>query len=254
MEILVTGASGVLGSQVTSIALERGHTVRRLSRRERDGWWTGDIASGAGMDEAAGGVEAIVHCASNPRKHKSTDVNGTRRLIAAARAAGNVHIVFPGIVGSDVIPLGYYRSKTLAEEALEESGLPITIQRFTQFHELLWTVLSMLTRSPLTVVPNDTRFQVLDSAVAARQLMDTVERGPSGRLPDLGGPTAYDVRDLARSVATALGRKRKVVRLNAPGLVGAAFRAGGNLTPNRDEYGATWNDFVARRLNEEEHT
>lgn len=256
MEILVTGASGVLGSRVASIAVERGHTVRRLSRRERDGdgWWTGDITSGAGMDEAAGGVDVIVHCASNPRTHKSTDVNGTRRLIAAARTAGNTHIVFPGIVGSDVIPLGYYRSKTLAEKALEDSGLPVTIQRFTQFHELLWMALSMLTKSPLTIVPNDTRFQVLDSSVAARQLVDAVEREPSGRVPDLGGPTAYDARDLARSVATALGRKRKVVGINLPGLVGAAFRAGGNLTPNRDDQGATWNDFVARKLNEARST
>lgn len=250
VEILVTGASGVLGNHVARIATERGHSVRRLSRRERDGWWMGDVASGVGLDDAAAGTETIVHCASDPRRHKSTDVNGTRRVIAAARSAGGVPIVFPGIVGSDVIPLGYYGSKTRAEEAIEASGLPITIQRFTQFHELLWTVLSMLTRSPLTIVPNDTRFQVLDSAVAAQHLVDAVERGPSGRLPDLGGPTAYDVRELARSVAAAHGRKRKVIGLNAPGLVGAAFRAGANLTPNRDEQGATWNDFIARMLSE----
>ena len=246
----MTGASGVLGSRVSRIAVERGHTVRRLSRRARDGagWSVGDVTSGAGLDEAAIGVDAIVHCASDPRRHNVTDVNGTRRVIAAARAAGDAHLVFPGIVGSDVIPLGYYRSKTVAERAVEESGLPHTIQRFTQFHELLWMVLSILTKSPLTIVPNDTRFQVLDSAAAAQHLVAAVERGPEGRLPDLGGPTAYDVRDLARSVATALGRKRKVVGLNAPGLVGAAFRAGGNLTPNRDEHGTTWNTFIAIKV------
>lgn len=250
VEILVTGASGVLGSRVTRIATDQGHTVRRLSRRQQDGdgWWTADVASGDGLDEAVAGVEAIVHCASDPRRHKATDVNGTHRLIAAA--AGNIHIVFPGIVGSDVIPLGYYRSKTLAEEALGGSGLPFTIQRYTQFHQLLWMALSMLTKSPLTIVPNDTRFQVLDPTAAAQHLVAAFERGPSGRLPDLGGPTAYDTRDLARSVATTLGRKPKVIRLNVPGLVGAAFRAGGNLTPNRDESGATWNDFIAHKIGE----
>lgn len=246
----MTGASGVLGRHVARIASERGHTVRRLSRREHDsdGWWMGDVASGAGLDEAAFGVEAIVHCASDLRSHRATDANGTRRLITAARGAGNIHIIFPGIVGSDVIPLGYYRSKTLAEQALEESDLPFTIQRYTQFHQLLWMVLARLTRSPLTVVANDTRFQVLDAAAAAQQLVGAVERGPLGRLPDLGGPTAYDARDLARSVAVALGRKRKIIGLNVPGLVGAAFRAGGNLTPNRDEHGATWNAFIARKI------
>lgn len=246
----MTGASGVLGRHVSRIATDHGHTVRRLSRREHDGdgWWVGDVASGAGLDEAGAGVEAIVHCASDPRRHKSTDVNGTRRLIATARGAGNPHIVFPGIVGSDVIPLGYYRSKILAEQALEASDLPFTIQRYTQFHQLLWMVLSRLTKSPLTVVPNDTRFQVLDAAAAAQQLVGAVEHGPSGRLPDLGGPTAYEARDLAHSVAVALRRKRKIIGLNVPGLVGAAFRAGGNLTPNRDEHGATWNAFIATKI------
>jgi len=78
--------------------------------------------------------------------------------------------------------------------------------------------------------------------------VEAAEVGPQGRLPDLGGPTVYDVKDLARSVATALGRSRRVIGVNIPGLVGAAFRAGGNLTPNRDETGATWNDFVAARI------
>lgn len=36
-----------------------------------------------------------------------------------------------------------------------------------------------------------------------------------------------------------------MIKLNVPGIVGAAFRAGGNLTPNRTTEGKTWNDFVA---------
>ena len=208
----------------------------------------GDVAAGTGLDEAITGVDAVVHCASDPRNHRATDVTGTRRMATAARNAGGIHIVFPGIVGSDVIPLGYYRSKTAAEEILDGSGLPISIQRYTQFHELLWLLMSMLTKPPLAIVPHDTRFQVLDAAAAARHLVDAAEGDPAGRMPDLGGPTAYEARDLARSVAAALDRKRKVIGINVPGLVGAAFRAGGNLTPNRDDTGATWNDFIARKM------
>lgn len=250
MEVLVTGGSGVLGSRVARIAAERSHSIRRLSRtaRSEPAWYSGDIATGDGLDEATAGVDVIIHCASDPRSHKATDVNGTRRLVDAAEAAGVPHLVFPGIVGSDVIPYGYYQSKVAAEEVLERSQLGVTVQRYTQFHDLLWFRLSRITKRPIAVVPNDTRFQVLDAASAARCLVDAAEAGPQGRLPDLGGPTVYDVRDLARSVATALGRSRRVIGLNWPGLVGAAFRAGGNLTPNRDETGATWNDFVAARM------
>lgn len=250
MEILVTGASGVLGRKVARIATANGHVVRRLSRssREGEGWVVGDVAAAEGLTQAVTGVDVVIHCASNPRRHAVTDRTGTTNLVEAAQQAGGIHIVFPGIVGSDVIPLGYYKSKTSAEENLERSGIPHTIQRFTQFHDLLWFVLGILTKAPIVPVPNDTRFQVLDSEVAARCLVSAAEGPPAGRLPDLGGPTIYDGKDLARSVATAHGRRRRIIGINMPGLVGAAFRAGGNLTEHRDESGATWNDFVAKQL------
>jgi hypothetical protein len=82
----------------------------------------------------------------------------------------------------------------------------------------------------------------------ARRLVDAVERGPGGRLPDIGGRFAYEMTDLTRSYLRAKGLRRPLVRRNRSGLVGAALRAGGNLTPNRDETGETWNDFVARQL------
>lgn len=250
MEVLVTGAAGVLGTHVSTIAVGRGHTVRRLSRTERtgEGWVRGDLATGVGIGGAFEGVDAVIHCASDPRHHKETDVVGTGLLLDAALASGRPHIVYPGIVGSDVIPRGYYRSKTAVERMLEESDCGVTIQRYTQFHDLLWHRLKTLTRWRVVPVPKDTRFQVLDAAVAGRCLVEAAEGPPAGRLQDVGGPIIYDVRDLARSVATALGRSRRIIRVNIPGLLGAAFRAGGNLTENRDETGATWNDFVAGRM------
>jgi uncharacterized protein YbjT (DUF2867 family) len=98
---------------------------------------------------------------------------------------------------------------------------------------------------PWVAVPNDTRFQVLDPGLVANTLGQAVEEGPAGRLPDLGGPFAYEAADLARSYLAATGKKRVLVRPNYPGLVWAAFRAGGNLTPNRGG-GETWNEFVQR--------
>jgi hypothetical protein len=68
-----------------------------------------------------------------------------------------------------------------------------------------------------------------------------------GRLPDVGGPFAYEARELARSCQRAIGRKRPVLTYNKRGLFGAALRAGANLTPNRAG-GETWNEFIARRM------
>ena len=247
MRILVTGASGVLGRRVALIATERGHDVVHGSRTLRDdpAWAQCDLSSGAGVSGAVSGADAVVHCATDSQKHHTVDVDGTAGLI---EAAGTTHIVYPGIVGSDVIPMRYYRSKQAVERLLEQAATPHTIQRFTQFHQLVWIRVTSLARYPVVLVPKETRFQVIDPTAAAEALVTAVERGPSGRLADLGGSTAYGARDLARSVVTAVGMRRPVLAVNFPGLVGAAFRAGGNLTENRDRSGMTWNEFVRRRI------
>jgi uncharacterized protein YbjT (DUF2867 family) len=233
--ILVTGASGILGSRVESRLSENGHQVR-VDRVE--------LSTGQGLEAAVDGVESIVHCASSPRDHQVVDVEGTGRLLEAAQASGSPHLVYPGIVGSDLIPYRYYESKVAAEEQIMACGLPYTIQRATQFHQLIrWKVLARA-RKPVVVVPRDTRFQPVDPNEVAARLVEAVEQGPLGRAPDMGGPHAFQAIDLARSVLAAAGLRRPVFAVNYPGIVWAAFRAGANLTPNRSG-GQTWNEFIA---------
>jgi uncharacterized protein YbjT (DUF2867 family) len=250
MEILVTGGTGVLGSAVVAELVDRVHAVRVLTRWPTDVPDTaravpGSLASTGAVAEALDGVTAVVHCATDPRRHHEVDREGTERLLEAAVRSGDPHIVFPGIVGSDVIPLGYYKSKLAVEEMIGAARSTHTILRTTQFHTLIWNTLTRLSRFPVMVLPNDTRFQPIDHAVVARMLVDAVEAGPQGRLDDVGGPMAYEAKDLASSHRAAVGHGRRMIKLNVPGIVGAAFRAGGNLTPNRTTEGKTWNDFVA---------
>ena len=253
MEVLVTGGTGVLGSAVVAELVSRVHAVRVLTRRPNEVADTarvvpGSLASTGAVAEALDGVDAVVHCATDPRKHRQVDRDGAATLLDAATRAANPHVVFPGIVGSDVIPLPYYKSKVAAEEMIERSACPHTFLRATQFHTLIWTALSAMARYPLVVLPRDTRFQPIDHAVVARLLCDAVETGPRGRVDDIGGPMAYDAKDLATSHRAATGHGRRMIQFNLPGIVGAAFRAGGNLTPNRTSDGRTWNDFVAERM------
>ena len=204
MEILVTGGTGVLGSAVVAELVGRVHAVRVLSRRPDALGDTvrvipGSLASAGAVAEALDGVDAVVHCATDPRKHRQVDRDGTAALLETALRSGNPHVVYPGIVGSDVIPLGYYKSKIAAEEMIEGSVCPHTVLRATQFHTLIWTALTRMARLPLMVLPRDTRFQPIDHEVMARLLADAVESGPRGRMDDIGGPMAYEAKDLAVS-------------------------------------------------------
>lgn len=253
MEVLVTGGTGVLGSAVVAELVSRVHAVRVLTRHPDSVGDTarvipGSLASAGAVAEALDGIDAVVHCATDPRKHRQVDRDGTAALLETAIRSGNPHVVFPGIVGSDVIPLGYYKSKIVVEAMIEASACPHTFLRATQFHTVIWKALSRMSRFPLMVLPRDTRFQPIDHAVIARLLADAVESGPQGRMDDIGGPMAYEARDLATSHRAATGHGKRMIQFNLPGIVGAAFRAGGNLTPNRLSDGKTWNDFVAERI------
>jgi uncharacterized protein YbjT (DUF2867 family) len=204
-----------------------------------------DLATGEGLNSAAGGVEAIVHSATDPRRTDLVDVGGLRLVDQAAPA--EAHLVLPSIVGCDLIPTPYYTAKTTCEQVVTATRRPWAILRATQFHQLIWGWYSRASRNPFLFVPAATRYQVLDPMEMARRLADAVDGRSEGRLDDLGGPFAYEATELARSVVTASGSGRRVIGYNRPGLVGAALRAGANLTPNRGG-GETWNEFVARQM------
>ena len=91
--ITVTGATGTLGQVVVDRLLERGDRVRALSRNppadERPGleWVIGDLSAEAGMEDAFAGADAVIHCATNPRRPKQ-DVAGARNLIRTLAAEG----------------------------------------------------------------------------------------------------------------------------------------------------------------------
>ena len=206
---------------------------------------TVDLGTGQGLEGAVAGAEAIVHSATDPRRTDSVDVGGLRLIDQTALS--DAHLVLPSIVGCDLIPTPYYKAKTTCEQLVTAVTRPWAILRATQFHQLIWGWYSRPSRNPFLFVPAATRYQVLDPTEMARRLVDAVETRSQGRLDDLGGAFAYEATELARSVVTASGSRRRVIGYNRPGLVGAALRAGANLTPNRGG-GETWNDFVSRQM------
>jgi uncharacterized protein YbjT (DUF2867 family) len=248
--ILVTGGTGLLGRLLVQRLQAGGHPVRVLSRRPQPGVGTtetvtGDLRTGAGLDGALAGVGTVVHCASDGRAAREVDVAGTGRLVEAARAAGGPHLVYVSIVGIDAIPLGYYRAKLAAEQVIERAGLPWTIQRATQFPQLLETLLSALARSPVLPLPRGFRFQPVDPGEVADRLAEHVRAGPAGHAADLGGPLVHELGDLAGAWLRVRGRRRAIVRVPVPGGVGRAFRAGANLCPEHRDGHRTWLDYLA---------
>lgn len=232
-DVLVTGASGVLGVQVVTELLRRGHRVRAMTRRlidlpPRTTKVYADLATGEGLEAAVAGVSTIVHCASDPVRHKAVDEEGTNRLVQAAKAAGEPHLVYVSIVGVDQIPYAYYKSKYEAEQVVEQSGLPWTILRATQFHDFVLALAQQFARPPLVVVPR-VQVQPVDVRDVAERIGELVEAGPSGRVHDIGGPATYRGEALLRRYLAHVGVHRTVVAATLPGAVWRALREGANL-------------------------
>ncbi|MEO3757929.1 NAD(P)H-binding protein [Mycobacterium sp. B14F4] len=232
-EVLLTGATGTLGSRVLPAALAAGHRVRALSRRDRSDdsgvrWHRGDLLAGTGVDAAVDGVDVVVNCATQPTGDK--DVTAMGNLVTAARRAGVGHIVHVSIVGIDRIPLPYYRTKLRVEQLLHDSGVGHTVQRATQFHDLILTSFTAQRYSPVLWTLRGVRFQPIDTADVATRLIALVDAEPGGRVPDIGGPAVHSHAELARMFLTARGSRRRVVDVPVPGRIAAAFRSGSNLT------------------------
>lgn len=252
--VLLTGATGHLGSMVLPRLIGSGHEVRALSRSTRpdagDGspprgvMCVGDLADGTGIPEAVAGVDVVVHCASDPR-HPKSDISGATHLIRALLESGSqAHLVYISIVGVDALPWTYYRAKHRVEQAVETSGLPWTVQRATQFHSFVDTMVTQLARSPIMVVPHGFEFQPVATSEVADLLAEHVDRGPAGRAPDLGGPEILPASELARSWLEAHGRRRPLVRVPLPGKLSRSFRSGANLCPAGTRGHATWQQHL----------
>ncbi|GAA5037355.1 uncharacterized protein YbjT (DUF2867 family) [Thermocatellispora tengchongensis] len=246
--ILVTGGTGTLGRHVVPKLVEAGATVRVLARKPRGqhGTVIADLAKGPGLDEAVSGATTVVHLASDPRA-KGADLMGTRRLLGAARRAGVRHLVYISIVGVDRHPYSYYRAKREAELLIEDSGVPYTILRTTQFHDLVLFAAQALTRLPVAPVPAGWRFQPVDAAEVGERLAALATAAPAGRVPDMGGPEILSARDLVLAYLEATGRRRPLVSVPVPGAVSAAFRNGVNLAPAHADGRRTFREFLAAK-------
>ena len=226
MKVLVTGGTGLLGREVVNQLTARGHDVRILSRRQGPNTVTGDLLTGAGLPEALSGIDTIVHLASDPKRPKDVDVDGTRRLLDAAKNAGTPHLVYISIVGIDQIPMAYYRAKLTAEQLVEQAETPKTILRATQFHEFTADLLGKLARLPIAIAPRNWLIEPVDVPVVAAKLADAVDAGPCGRLPDLAGPEKMTWADAVRTLQRANGRTPRVLEIPVPGKLSAAWRNG----------------------------
>lgn len=239
MRITVLGGSGLLGRHLEPLLLAAGHQVTIASR---SGPVKADLETGDGLGGAVQDADIVVHLASNAQKPQKVDVNGTRHLLGLLDGQ---QIVYPSIVGVDHHPFAYYRAKHQVEMMIEESGLPFTIMRATQFHDFVAYLLRPTSRPPIALVPKRFVFQPVDTTEVASELASHIHMHRTGFQPDFAGPEILTAEHLARTLMTAIGRERPMLNLPVPGKSARAFKNGVHTNPDRAVGKRTWADFLA---------
>ena len=243
MRIAIIGATGFVGSHAMTHLVAHGHEVVAISRsgRRLDGWGepiearAADVTTGSGMSAALAGADAVVHLVAIPRetggrRFESVNVDGVRRAVAAADAAGIRRFVHLSVLGVAEDPgLAYLRSKWRGERIVRESGLDWVVLRpslmFGEgdgFFRLVRTTLKWWSPG-VVVIPGDgqTRFQPLsvdDLAIAIERSVVDGERAAS--VYELGGPRWWTYREIVDEVMRVTGMRRLKVGLPVPLLSG----------------------------------
>lgn len=239
--ILVTGGTGTLGRATVRKLTEAGLPVRLLSRRPGPDHVVGDLLTGEGLTPALSGVDTVLHLATTMKGR--TDVTATQNLVTAA--ARVKHLVFISIVGIDRIPISYYKGKLAAEQLV--TGLPHTILRATQFHDLVHKVLATTAKLPVMPLPT-IPFQPVDVRDVATQLVKLIQNGPQGRVPDYGGPEVLPLAVLAAQYLHAENRRRPRVPVWLPGRAFRALRGGAHMVPPGNSTGTiTFAEYLAEK-------
>jgi len=245
--VLVTGASGFVGSHVLPELLGAGHRVVALVRSPKAGeavlrrlpaalaagveLRTGDVMEPATLRPALAGVAAVVHLVALARDWNGgkdllrVNLGGTRDVIAAMQEAGVRRLVHLGALGvADREELHYGKSKARAEAAVRDSGLDWTVLKPSLLfgpRDGFFNIVADLVRvpTPLVPVPGDgkSRFQPIhvgDVALCARLALE--RPATIGQAFELGGPRTWTYREITREVARAIGKRRLIVPLPIP--------------------------------------
>ena len=253
MILALTGATGFVGARLLDQAVAAGHAVRALTRRPqapRMGvtWIMGDLLDPGALAE---GAEALVHVAGvvnapDRAGFVTGNIDGTRAILAAARAAGVARFVHVSSLAAREPRLSAYGwSKAQAEALVEASGLDWTIVRPPGVYgpgDMDQRDLFRAARLGIVPLPPRGRSSIIHTDDLARLLLALCVSGDRAihEPEQLDGPLTHDA--FARAIGAAVGRN--VVPLHLPGrLLMLAAKADrllrgerARLTPDRVGY------------------
>jgi uncharacterized protein YbjT (DUF2867 family) len=248
MKILVTGGTGFVGPKVVHALRAQGRDVRALVRHpdratQLAAWGAelvaGDVTDPASLRAAVDGCTHVVHLVSilkgSPSDFHRVMTQGTKDLVAAAKAAGVGRFVLMSALGTsettkDTVP--YFASKWAMEQETVRSGLEYTIFRpsfvFGGDGGALPLFMKQVRYSPVVTVIGSGLQRV--QPIWVEDVAEYFARGvdhpqAANRTFEIGGPDIMTWNALYLTIAKVLGKRRRLVHIPS-----SLARTGAKLT------------------------
>lgn len=256
--LAITGGTGFVGSRLIALAIEAGHQVRALTRRqqaerEHITWIPGDLHDKPALARLAEGADAVIHVAGVVNAPDRAgfalgNVEGTRNILAHTLGAGVWRFVHVSSLAAREPGMSDYGwSKAEGDRLVEASPLDWSIVRPPAIYgpgDMEMLELFKLAKRGLALLPPAGRISVIEVGDLGRLLL-ALAVSDSCRLTldaDDGTEGGWSHRDFGVAIGAAVGKRVAAFALPRPLLMAGAHLdrlirgKGAKLTPDRVAY------------------
>jgi uncharacterized protein YbjT (DUF2867 family) len=233
--ILVTGATGFVGSNLVRRLRHDDVAVRALVRNPAKGQALkdigvdiaeGDVSDKASLEKAVAGCERVVHLVGIIQEtpgvtFRTVHVDGTRNVLDAAQKAGVRQVFYQSALGTRPGAKSmYHRTKWEAEELVRAGTIPYTILRPSIIYgpgdRFTMRLSDMIKRSPVLPVIGTGRSRVqplyIDDEVSCIVKAITGDAFLN-EMYEIGGPDQLTYEEVTVAIADALGIYRPTLHM-----------------------------------------